>query len=124
LFKASNSGRVVSNELENLIDSGVIEIEAVTYIRGRSIPDQFIIVDEAQNLTPHEIKTIVTRVGNNTKIVFTGDPYQIDHPYLDSNNNGLTYLVEKFKNQSLSGHITFKKGERSNLAQLAAELLQ
>ncbi|HPN31704.1 MAG TPA: PhoH family protein [bacterium] len=123
LFKESNSGRIASNELENLIENGVIELEAVTYIRGRSIPEQFIIVDEAQNLTPHEIKTIITRVGSNTKIVLTGDPYQIDHPYLDSDSNGLAFLVEKFKDQPLAGHITFRKGERSELAQLAAELL-
>ncbi|MBP7652097.1 PhoH family protein [Candidatus Dependentiae bacterium] len=123
LFKESNSGRIASNELENLIENGVIELEAVTYIRGRSIPEQFIIVDEAQNLTPHEIKTIITRVGTNTKIVLTGDPYQIDHPYLDSDSNGLAFLVERFKDQPLAGHITFRKGERSELAQLAAELL-
>ena len=123
LFKESNSSLSASGELENLIENNVIELEAVTYIRGRSIPNQFIIVDEAQNLTPHEIKTIITRVGANTKIVFTGDPYQIDHPYLDSDSNGLTYLVERFKNQPLAAHITFRKGERSELAQIAAELL-
>ena len=83
-----------------------------------------LIVDEAQNLTPHEIKTIITRVGANTKIVLTGDPYQIDHPYLDSDSNGLAFLVERFKDQPLAGHITFRKGERSELAQLAAELLE
>jgi len=123
LFKESNSSLSASGELENLIENNVIELEAVTYIRGRSIPNQFIIVDEAQNLTPHEIKTIITRVGANTKIVFTGDPYQIDHHYLDSDSNGLTYLVERFKNQPLAAHITFRKGERSELAQIAAELL-
>jgi len=124
LFKESNSGRDSSSELDNLIENGVIELEAVTYIRGRSIPEQFIIIDEAQNLTPHEIKTIVTRVGANTKIVFTGDPYQIDHPYLDSDSNGLSFLVERFKDQPLAGHITFRKGERSDLAQIAAEILE
>ena len=124
LFKESDTGKNLNNELENLTENGVIELEAVTYIRGRSIPEQFIIVDEAQNLTPHEIKTIVTRVGSNTKIVFTGDPYQIDHPYLDSDSNGLAYLVERFKDQSLAGHITFRKGERSELAQLATDLLR
>jgi len=114
----------MNSDFENLTENGVIELEAVTYIRGRSIPDQFIIIDEAQNLTPHEMKTIVTRVGNNTKIIFTGDPYQIDHPYLDSDSNGLAYLVERFKDQPIAGHITFRKGERSELAQLAADLLK
>jgi PhoH-like ATPase len=102
---------------------GSIEVEALTYIRGRSIPEQFIIIDEAQNLTRHEVKTILTRVGEKSKIVLLGDPDQIDHPYLDSYNNGLTYVVEKFKNQQISGHIKFVKGERSKLAQLAADLL-
>lgn len=98
-------------------------MEALTYIRGRSIPGQFIIVDEAQNLSRHEIKTIVSRVGEGSKIVVMGDPEQIDHPYLDSASNGLTYLVERFKEQGISGHITLEKGERSKLAQLAADLL-
>ncbi len=112
-----------ASALANLKEMNLIELEAITYIRGRSIPDQFIIVDEAQNLTPHEIKTIITRVGENTKIVLTGDPYQIDHPYLDSNSNGLTYLVERLKEEDLVGHITLSKGERSKLAEVAAELL-
>ena len=103
---------------------GSIEVEALTYIRGRSIPDQFIIIDEAQNLTKHEVKTILTRVGEKSKIVLMGDPQQIDHPYLDEYNNGLTYVVEKFKEQRISGHVKFVKGERSNLAQLAADLLK
>lgn len=107
----------------DLEEQGILEIEALTYIRGRSIPNQFIIVDEAQNLTPHEIKTIITRVGENTKIVLTGDPYQIDNPYIDSSSNGLTYTVEKFKESSMAGHITLIKGERSSLADLAANLL-
>jgi len=106
-----------------LIDMGMLEIEPLTYIRGRSIPKQFMIVDEAQNLTPHEIKTIITRVGEGTKIVLTGDPYQIDNPYVDSSSNGLTYLVEKFKGQDEAGHVTLTKGERSSLAELAANLL-
>ena len=84
---------------------------------------QFLIVDEAQNLTPHEIKTIITRAGDNTKVVLTGDPYQIDNPYVDSSSNGLTYAVEKFKEQRISGHVTLLKGERSELAELAANLL-
>ena len=103
---------------------GSIEVEALTYIRGRSIPDQFIIIDEAQNLTKHEVKTILTRVGEKSKIVLMGDPQQIDHPYLDEYNNGLTYVVEKFKEQRISGHVKFVKGEPSNLAQLAADLLK
>lgn len=102
---------------------GSVEVEALTYIRGRSIPDQFIIIDEAQNLTKHEIKTILTRVGERSKIVLMGDPEQIDHPYLDAYNNGLTYVVEKFKSQHVSGHVKLFKGERSDLAQLAADLL-
>jgi PhoH-like ATPase len=102
---------------------GIMEIEALTYIRGRSIPKQFMIVDEAQNLTPHEIKTIITRAGEGTKIILTGDPYQIDNPYVDSSSNGLTYVVEKFKGQEIAGHITLTKGERSILAELAANLL-
>lgn len=100
-----------------------IQIEALTYIRGRSIPQQFIIIDEAQNLTKHEVKTIISRVGEGSKIVLMGDPEQIDHPYLDSTNNGLTYVVEKFKDQTISGHVTLLKGERSKLAQLAADIL-
>ncbi|EGL82475.1 PhoH family protein [Caldalkalibacillus thermarum TA2.A1] len=106
-----------------LAGMGSIEVEALTYIRGRSIPEQFIIIDEAQNLTKHEVKTIVTRVGEGSKLVLMGDPEQIDHPYLDEESNGLTYLVEKFKDQPLSGHIRLEKGERSPLAQLAAHVL-
>ena len=106
-----------------LIDMGFIEIEPLTYIRGRSIPNQFIIVDEAQNLTPHEVKTIITRVGESTKIVLTGDPYQIDNPYVDATSNGLTTIVEKFKGETVSGHVTLSKGERSALAELASNLL-
>jgi PhoH-like ATPase len=106
-----------------LFDMGYIQVEPLTYIRGRSIPNQFIIVDEAQNLTPHEVKTIITRVGDNTKIVLTGDPYQIDNPYVDSANNGLTTVVEHFKGERLAGHITLFKGERSELAELAANIL-
>ncbi|MFM8966883.1 MAG: PhoH family protein [Vulcanococcus sp.] len=102
---------------------GLLEVEAISYIRGRSIPRQYMVVDEAQNLTPHEVKTIVTRVGEGTKIVFTGDPYQIDNPYVDAESNGLTWLVERFKGQSLAGHVTLIRGERSELAELAANLL-
>ncbi|NRD78737.1 PhoH family protein [Bacillus sp. BRMEA1] len=106
-----------------LAGMGSIEVEALTYIRGRSLPKQFIIIDEAQNLTKHEVKTILTRVGEGSKIVLMGDPEQIDHPYLDAYNNGLTYVVEKFKDQVISGHVKLLKGERSGLARLAADLL-
>ena len=109
--------------LEMQIEEGTIEIEAMTYIRGRSIANAFIIVDEAQNLTMHELKTIITRVGDNTKIVLTGDIQQIDNVYVDAVSNGLTHAVEKFKEQKISGHITLNKGERSTLATLASELL-
>ena len=108
---------------DQLINNKVIELEALSYIRGRSLPGQFIIIDEAQNLSPHEIKTIVSRVGEGSKIILTGDPYQIDSPYLDSNSNGLSYLVEVFKGQDVFGHVTLQKSERSKLAELAAELL-
>ncbi|MCF8033085.1 MAG: PhoH family protein [Desulfarculaceae bacterium] len=108
---------------EYLTAQGILEIEALTYIRGRSIPRQFILCDEAQNLTPHMIKTLITRVGEGSKIVFTGDPEQIDHPYLDASSNGLSYLVEKLKSQQISGHVTLVKGERSEVAELGAQLL-
>ena len=109
--------------VDQLIKDKQIEIEALTYIRGRSLPGQYIIVDEAQNLTPHEIKTIVSRAGDGTKVVLTGDPYQIDNMYLDANSNGLSFLVEAFKGQRLYGHVTLLRSERSQLAELAASLL-
>ena len=109
--------------IEGLQTMGLLKIEALTYIRGRSIPNGYIIIDEAQNLTPLEVKTILTRAGENTKIVLTGDPEQIDSPYLDSDTNGLTYVAEKLKGESIIGHINLKKGERSALAELAAKLL-
>ncbi|MBU8906728.1 PhoH family protein [Desertibacillus haloalkaliphilus] len=119
LFNAQKPG-----ELDQILAGmGSIQVEALTYIRGRSIPDQYIIIDEAQNLTKHEVKTILTRVGEGSKIVLMGDPAQIDHPYLDEYNNGLTYVVEKFKDQTVSGHVKLEKGERSGLAQLAADIL-
>lgn len=102
---------------------GLIQVEPLTYIRGRSIPKSFIILDEAQNMSAQEIKTVITRVGENTKIVITGDISQIDNPYVDFADNGLTHVVEKFKDQEISGHITLKRGERSNLATLASDLL-
>ncbi len=111
------------DKIDYLIDSELIEIEAITYIRGRSIPNQFIIIDEAQNLTPHEIKTIVSRVGKGTKIVLTGDPDQIDNPYLDANSNGLSYTAERLKGHPLTGHMLLSKSERSDVASLAADML-
>ena len=117
--KEKRSGRSYTE----LIDLGVIAIEPLTYIRGRSIPDQYIIVDEAQNLTAHEVKTILTRAGDNTKIVLTGDPSQIDNPYVDATNNGLIHVVNKFRNEKLAGHVTLLKGERSPLAELASTVL-
>lgn len=108
---------------QELINQGMLNIEPLTYIRGRSIPKQYLIVDEAQNLTPHEIKTIVTRAGRGTKVVLTGDIYQIDNPYVDSANSGLTYAVEKFKGHPIASHVTLTKGERSELAELAANIL-
>ncbi|MHB8766972.1 MAG: PhoH family protein [Deferrisomatales bacterium] len=108
---------------QELIDMDLMALEPLTYIRGRSIPYQYIIVDEAQNLTPHEIKTIITRSGQGTKIVLTGDPFQIDNPYIDSTSNGLTYCVERLKNHTIAAHVTLVKGERSPLAELAANVL-
>ena len=117
-------GRVKGKkDLQSLFDLGMIEVEPLTYIRGRSMPNQYLIVDEAQNLTPHEIKTIITRAGEGTKVVLTGDPYQIDNPYIDSSSNGLTFVVDRFKEEPIAGHITLVKGERSDLAELAATLL-
>lgn len=108
---------------QELMNQGMLNIEPLTYIRGRSIPKQYLIVDEAQNLTPHEIKTIVTRAGRGTKVVLTGDIYQIDNPYVDAANSGLTYSVERFKGHPIAGHVTLTKGERSELAELAANIL-
>mgnify|MGYP003654031490 CR=1 FL=1 len=109
--------------LDMHMEQGVIEIEAMTYIRGRSISNAFMIVDEAQNLTTHELKTIITRVGHGTKLVLTGDIQQIDNSYVDAVSNGLTHAVEKFKEYDIAGHVTLYKGERSKLATLAAEIL-
>ena len=109
--------------IQALTDSGQLVLEPLTYIRGRSIPHQFIIVDEAQNLTPHEVKTIVSRVGEGTKIILTGDVAQIDNPYLDESSNGLSFMVERLKGNALVGHVTLAKSERSELASLAAERL-
>jgi len=122
----ANSGRgkhAPEPQYQYLLDKKIIVVEPLTYIRGRSIPKQFMIIDEAQNLTPHEVKTVLTRAGEDTKIVMTGDPYQIDNPYVDALSNGLTYTVERFKDTHIAGHITLRKGERSELAEVAANLL-
>lgn len=118
--KKEQSGR---KTVDDLVKNDSLELEALTYIRGRSIPRQYLIVDEAQNLTPHEIKTIISRAGDETKIVLTGDPFQIDNPYLDSESNGLIYAAERFKNHPIHGHVTLLKSERSALAAAAAEYL-
>jgi len=109
--------------LEMYMDKGKIEIEPLTYIRGRSIANAFIVIDETQNLTMHEIKTIITRIGEGSKIVLTGDVEQIDNIYVNETSNGLAHAVEKFKEYRIAGHVTFKKGERSELASLAAKVL-
>jgi PhoH-like ATPase len=119
-YKETDKNYVLIN---NLIKEEKLVIEPLSYIRGRSLQRIFFIVDEAQNLTPHEVKTIITRAGEGSKIVFTGDIYQIDHPYLDSQSNGLSYLIDHFKGQKLYAHINLEKGERSELAELASNLL-
>jgi PhoH-like ATPase len=123
LGSQDSNDRARAPSYQPLLDQGVIEVEPLTYIRGRSMPRQFFVVDEAQNLTPHEVKTVLTRAGEGTKVILTGDPYQIDNPYVDATSNGLTYVVERFKGSSLAGHITLRKGERSELAERAANLL-
>ena len=126
LLAKSNTGEhkhTIREKIDKLLRDEVLELEALTYIRGRSIPRQFIIVDEAQNLTPHEVKTVISRAGEGSKMVLTGDPYQIDNPYLDSSSNGLAYAVEHLKTQPLHGHVTLNKSERSTLAAMAASLL-
>ncbi|MCB0410302.1 MAG: PhoH family protein, partial [Flavobacteriales bacterium] len=110
-------------QLNDMVENEKLVVCPLAYIRGRSLSNVFFIVDEAQNLTPHEVKTIISRAGENTKIVFTGDIYQIDTPYLDTQSNGLSYLIDKVKGQSLYAHITLEKGERSELANLANDLL-
>lgn len=114
---------VYSSTLAYMMDTGTVNVQALQYIRGRSLPHQYLLVDEAQQLTPHEVKTIVTRAGEGTKVVFTGDPYQIDSPYLDQYNNGLAFIIDRFNNQSCFANITLHKGERSALAELASQLL-
>ncbi len=107
----------------DIIASGLIEIQPLTYIRGRSIAKRFVLIDEAQNLTPLEVKTIITRIGQDAKVVLTGDPHQIDNPYVDANSNGFSYLVNRMRSQPLAAHVALRKGERSSLAELAANLL-
>jgi PhoH-like ATPase len=122
-FLFSTGSRKGPRAYAELLESGQIQVEPLTYIRGRSLPQQFIIVDEAQNLTPHEVKTIITRSGDGTKIVLTGDPGQIDNPYVDSASNGLSIAAERFRGEKLAAHIVLAKGERSELAELAANAL-
>jgi PhoH-like ATPase len=118
-----NEQNTQAKQIRELLEEEKIVITPISYIRGRSIVRVFFIVDEAQNLTPHEVKTIITRAGEGTKIVFTGDIFQIDHPYLDSQTNGLAYIIEKMKGQPLYAHVNLEKGERSELAELAAKIL-
>jgi PhoH-like ATPase len=112
-----------AKRINDLLNREKLVITPLAYIRGRNLSKIFFIIDEAQNLTPHEVKTIITRAGEGTKIVFTGDPYQIDTPYLDSRSNGLTWLIDRMKGQTLYAHVTLEKGERSQLAELASNLL-
>lgn len=123
LFSDCNSKKRASQLVDELIDFGRIELECLTYMRGRSIPNQFIICDEAQNISFHMIKTLLTRVGEGTKIILTGDPEQIDSPYLDSTNNGLSVVVDKLRNVDFAGHVTLLKSERSKVAEMCAKML-
>ena len=117
------TGGKKNKAVEEYRERGKLEVQALTYIRGRSLPKKFILVDEAQNLSSHEVKTIITRAGTGTKLVFTGDPYQIDSPYLDQYNNGLSFIIDRFSGEDIFAHVTLHKGERSELAELAAKLL-
>lgn len=119
----NGDGKTPTQQIQQMLEDEKLIVSALSYIRGRSLNRIFFIVDEAQNLTPHEVKTIITRAGEGTKIVFTGDIFQIDHPYLDAQSNGLSYLIEKMQGQPLYAHVNLEKGERSELAQLATELL-
>lgn len=121
---SSGRGRISEHRnYEELVASGIIQVEPLTYIRGRSLPNQFLVVDEAQNLTPHQVKTVITRCGADTKIVLTGDPYQIDNPYVDAASNGLTVVAQRFQPETIGAHVTLSKGERSELAERATQLL-
>ncbi len=119
----ASTGGDVNETLQFVMASKQIEMEAVTYIRGRSLPKMYFIIDEAQNLTPHEVKTIISRAGDGTKVILAGDPSQIDNPYLDKDSNGLTFTVAKFSGQKMYGNIFLTKTERSELAALSAEIL-
>lgn len=123
LEKPKGALETTDMDIQMLMEEGILEIEAVTYLRGRTLPGLLIIIDDSQNLTPHEIKTIISRAGQGAKIVLTGDPHQVDNYYLDAASNGLTNLVDRFKGQGLFGHVTFTKSERSVLAALASDLL-
>ncbi len=123
LCELTNGADNKQASMEFIMESKKIEMEAVTYIRGRTLPKIYMIIDEAQNLTPHEVKTVISRAGHGTKVILTGDPTQIDNPYLDKDSNGLTYTVSRFRNQKLFGHIVLEKTERSELAKIAAELM-
>lgn len=123
ILSCSSDGGKGTSSYQYLFDKDWMSVEPLVYMRGRSIPNQYIIVDEAQNLTPHEIKSVVTRAGHGTKIVLTGDPNQIDHPFLDASTNGISYLVQRFKGQMIYGHVTLARGERSVLAEVASDLL-
>jgi PhoH-like ATPase len=123
LLIGSGTRRRGVGDIDSLVSGGQIEIEPLAYIRGRSLPHQYVIVDEAQNLTPHEVKTVITRCAEGTKIVLTGDPFQIDNPYVDSSTNGLSYVADRLRGETLAGHIVLRKGERSELANLAAQKL-
>jgi PhoH-like ATPase len=122
-FLCNSTGNEPNETLRWVMESKKLEMEAVTYIRGRSLPKIFMIIDEAQNLTPHEVKTIISRAGDGTKVVLTGDPTQIDNPYLDKDSNGLTFTIGKFKEQKIFGQIYLEKTERSELAALAAQIM-
>lgn len=122
-YKKKRHQKRTGGVIDQLLETGLLEVQALTYIRGRSLPKQFLIIDEAQNLTHHEVKTIITRAGEGTKVVLTGDPYQIDSPFLEASTSGLTIVVERFKGQKLAGHVTLVKGERSPLAELASNIL-
>jgi len=121
--RTKRAGASAAEEIRQMHDSGILEVQPLTYIRGRSLPRQYLVIDEAQNLTVHEVKTIVTRAGEGTKVVLTGDPYQIDNPFLDSSSNGLSVAAERFKGKDLAGHIVLTHGERSPLAEMASDLL-
>jgi len=123
VIQPNKGGNTTTHKGSDWLQANDVEVTPLAYIRGRSLHRVFFIIDEAQNLTPHEIKTIITRAGEGTKIVFTGDIHQIDHPYLDSLSNGLSYLIDRMMGQPIYGHVFLEKGERSELSELASRLL-